>query len=144
MNDETITVDPTLIPTLEKALGERTFIDFEQITKGEMQLHAGGFGRTTFKMRVGLHLGRPTQAIIAQGCFVRMRAATEYADYELKVLDANNPDVCLYEQLVAEVGQPGLAERWRPTNIYRWFKTNWGGTTIWWRKGGVISNDPTS
>jgi hypothetical protein len=116
MSDDTLTAENVLIPILEKGLGERTFADFEKATKGEMDLHTGlTFRRTRFKMRVGLHLNRPTQAIIAEGQFVRMRAAPEYADYELRVLDAQKPDSCLYEQLVAVVGKH-TDRRWRPIN----------------------------
>lgn len=123
MSDEAVTVENVLLPVLEKALGDIPFSKFEEETRGELRLRTGlGLRHTKFRMRVGLHLGRPTQAIIAEGVFVRMRAAPEYADFELKVLDANNPDVCLYEQLVAEVGKPGLTKAWRPTDIYRRFK----------------------
>ena len=142
MSDEALTVGSLVIPALEQALGERAFANFEETTKGEILLNTGlTFRRTKFKMRIGLHLNRPTQAIIAEGHFVRMRAAPEYADYELKVLDANNPDNCLYEQLIAEVaGKSGGG--WLP-RIRKKFWSVWSGT-IWHKRGGVISNDPTS
>jgi len=110
------------VAALEKALGERSFPDFEQAPKGQIDIHAGSFKRTKFKMRIGLHLQRPTQAIIADGHFVRMRAAPEYVDYELKVLDANNPDNCPYEQLVAEVGS-FTGKRWRPVLALKAFSS---------------------
>ncbi|RPI87191.1 MAG: hypothetical protein EHM40_23140 [Chloroflexi bacterium] len=145
MSDDTLTVESILIPVLEKGLGERTFADFEQASRGEIDLHTGlTFRRTKFKMRVGIHLGRPTQAILAEGQFVRMRSAPEYADYELKVLDAKNPDSCLYEQLVAEVGKPGLIRSsWKPSEFWRKMQSSL--RYLWpWGKGKVVNNDPTS
>jgi hypothetical protein len=136
MSEETLTVESATLPILQKALGETTFSKFEENPKGELKIHTGlNFRATKFKMRVGLHLGRPTQAIIAEGQFVKMRAAPEYADYELRVLDANNPDACLYEQLIAEVGP---TKRWNPIRSL--------GSKIWGilRTNKVITDDPTS
>ena len=141
MSNEALTVDSLVIPALERALGERSFANFESDAKGELLLNTGlTFKRTKFKMRIGLHLNRPTQAIIAEGHFIRMRAAPEYADYELKVLDANHPDNCLYEQLIAEVANRS-GGGWLP-RVRKKFWSVLGGLT--WSKGKVISNDPTS
>jgi len=116
--------------------------EFSKLNNGTIELQG-----IQFKLRVGLHLGRPTQVIIAEGQFIRMRAAPEYADHELKVLDAKNPDNCLYEQLtaeIAEVDKPWLVRsEWKPNEwshrIWNRFR-NLGS----WVKGKVIKDDPTT
>ncbi len=64
---------------------------FEAKQRGELVI--GGY---TFAMRVGLHLKRPTQAIMAAGQFVRMRSAGNATGRDLKVLDPAMPGNCLY------------------------------------------------
>jgi hypothetical protein len=51
-----------------------------------------------FYMRVGLHLGRPTQAIFSHGKFLRIRREKRFEGCDLKKIDPNKPDECLYEE----------------------------------------------
>lgn len=71
-----------------------TWEAFEAKPNGELK---GPGGKTIFKMRVGLILGRPMQVIIADGQYVRMRAAPRWDPelWELSVLDPANPDKAL-------------------------------------------------
>lgn len=63
------------------------------------------------RMRVGLHMGRPTQAIMAEGHFLRIRAARpEFAVAYLKKLDPQYPDTCLYLG-----GLTGQQPMWMPS-----------------------------
>lgn len=51
-----------------------------------------------FYMRVGLHLGRPTQAIFSNGKFLRIRREKRFDGCDFKKIDPNKPDECLYEE----------------------------------------------
>lgn len=75
-----------------------------------------------FCLRVGLHLGKPTQAIMCEGQFVRIRRYDHTCDLEaLKVLDPTDPDKALYHRK----GWKPPAERW----------TGGGGFTV----GGSVT-----
>lgn len=80
--------------------------------------HVGG---VEFKLRVGLFLGHPTKAIIAEGLFVKMAAALEFpaSGFALDLLDPTNPKTCLY-------GKYGKARRFRPLPRYRYQHIAWG------------------
>lgn len=51
-----------------------------------------------FEMRVGLHLDRPTQAIMSCGHFIKLRRDNRWEQYRsfLGVLDPEHPNHCLY------------------------------------------------
>lgn len=51
-----------------------------------------------FYMRVGLHLGRPTQAIFSNGKFLQIRREKRFDGCDFKKIDPNKPDECLYEE----------------------------------------------
>src|SRR5271170_6264375 len=60
-----------------------------------------------FSLRVGLHMGRPSKAILAMQQFVRITVAQEYEPYKqwLHKLDPNYQDGCTYtEQGVTDPG----------------------------------------
>jgi hypothetical protein len=88
------------IEEIERAMRlqkDMTWAHFESTIRGEIPLHFKGFReRILIKMRVGLHMGKPMQALIADDQFIRMRAAPEYADCKLTKLDPLFPDKCLY------------------------------------------------
>ena len=69
-----------------------------------------------FSMRVGTHLGRPTQAVMAEGHFLKIRARPDFAGYQLKRLDPSNPDECLYPPRANKMYIPSQAKLWRPKN----------------------------
>ena len=64
---------------------------FEAQKDGNLRI--GGY---IFSMRVGLHLKRPTQAIMGAGQFIKMRSAGNATGRTLKVLDPTMPDRCIY------------------------------------------------
>ncbi len=70
---------------------------FEETFFGNRLLLVSPFRLCRFSMRVGLHLRRPTQVIITQGTFIKMRPAKRFENLPLKTIDVNNPDGCLYE-----------------------------------------------
>lgn len=86
------------IEELERILGQfhYTWEHFEANECGEIKIKDPMWGENTFKMRIGLHMGRPTQAIMAIGSFVKLRAAPKYGQYVLAKLDPQYPDDCLY------------------------------------------------
>lgn len=65
---------------------------FEKQHSGDLKI--GGY---IFSMRVGLHLQRPTQAVMAAGQFIKMRSAGNATGRKLKVLDPNMPNRALYK-----------------------------------------------
>ena len=81
--------------TLEKLLSKHTYDEFEKQPSGDLLI-----GGVLFSMRVGLFMGRPMQAIQADGQFVRMRPAPKrlipFTKFEFKVLDCKDRDACLY------------------------------------------------
>jgi len=88
------------IEEIERAMHHQkdmTWAHFESTARGEIPLHFKGFReRILIRMRVGLHMGKPMQALIADDKFIRMRAAPEYENYKLLKLDPLFPDKCLY------------------------------------------------
>lgn len=68
-----------------------TWEQFEANKLGELVV--AGY---TFRMRVGLHLQRPVQAIIGASQFIKIRSAGNCEGMRLKVLDPDDPSVCLY------------------------------------------------
>ncbi len=72
---------------------EVPFERFEETFSGDI-----GIGDTIFKMRIGLHMQRPMQAIIAHRQFIKMRPETRFNERRLLTLDALSPDTCLYNK----------------------------------------------
>lgn len=71
---------------------------FESTNRGEIPLRSKGFRETILiRMRVGLHMGKPMQALIADNQFIRMRSAPEFEGCSLNKLEPEWPDKCLYE-----------------------------------------------
>jgi len=76
---------------LSEVLGDAPWTHFEQFIIG-----IAVFGGIEFKMRIGLHMKRPTQAVMALGQFVKLRRANEYGRFKLKNLTPEAPDTCVY------------------------------------------------
>lgn len=75
-----------------------TWAHFESNNRGEIPLRLKGFRETILiRMRVGLHMGKPMQALIADDQFIRMRSVPEYESYSLNKLEPEWPDKCLYK-----------------------------------------------
>lgn len=112
------------VEELDALLGDYTWEDFEGLDMGEIRVTSRKLlmlrGRgTLFKMRVGLYMGRPMQAIIAEGQFVRMRPATQYEGFELKRLDCTEPDECVYEGLIQDpADSPRKTIKWWPPAFF--------------------------
>lgn len=73
-----------------------TFEDFEDAPSRSGNIRRDGIA---FTMRVGLHLGAPSQAIMARGQFLKVRRAPKFANqngggYVLHPLNPNQPDRC--------------------------------------------------
>ena len=92
MSDEIKAGVSVLRKYLTDALGESPYSAFEQNDTADLTIKG-----IKFSMRIGTYMGRPMQAIIALGVFVRMREATEYAGCILNPLDPKNPTNSLYE-----------------------------------------------
>ena len=87
------TADDLIADYLTDLLGTLSFPSFEAADNGEITLLG-----TKFYMRIGKFLGQPTQAIIAEGQFVKMQHTTVHYDKnDLKVIDPKDPDSSLYE-----------------------------------------------
>lgn len=67
-----------------------------------------------FVMRVGVHLGRSTQAIMSCGHFIRLRKDDRWEGWPLNVLDPSNPDGCIYYNYNTTVNIRG----WCPQRSY--------------------------
>jgi len=73
-----------------------------------------GLEYKNFYLRVGLHMNRPFKAIIADGQFVRMAAAPEYADCDLVRLDPVRPSNCTYSMPRQVIGSTEIKPIWKP------------------------------
>jgi len=110
------------VEELEQMIGHLNWKDFEKTDAAEITLLPPAPANVQreppvrFVMRVGLHMNRPAQVIIAMGHFVRLRAAPEYEGYELARLDPGDPDNSLYDGLVAIAGTNNIEKKakWRP------------------------------
>jgi hypothetical protein len=85
------TSDELITDYLTDLLGDLPFEAFQTTTTGNLTLLG-----TKFYMRIGKFLGQPSQAIIAQQQFVKMRHVDKYDKRSLKVIDPKEPDACLY------------------------------------------------
>ena len=101
----TIIVKPEIVPTaetsdqvigdwLERLLGTLSYPQFETVKDGNITIM-----QTKFSMRVGKWLGRPTQAIMAHGQFVKLHTFIDvkHNKENLKLLNPDRPDDCLYD-----------------------------------------------
>lgn len=93
-----ITEGPEFVKYLDDLLGAVSYPSFETVKSGNISV-----GGILFQMRLGLHLKRPIQAIMACNQFIRMRRITNIGLSEHEVvsqikqdLDATNPDNCWF------------------------------------------------
>lgn len=91
-----IITDPSqMVSYYEELLEGREFAFFEELHNGDWWIKS-----VKFQMRVGLHMGHPTQVIIANGQFIKVRPWGYDDDYyfarPLHKIDASDPDECLY------------------------------------------------
>jgi hypothetical protein len=96
------TSDEVITAWLNELLGDVSWSQFEATERGDLTIL-----NTKFSMRIGIFMTMPTQAIFAQGIFLRMRQRKEFTVKDLKTLIADNIDSCLYK------GIP----RWQPKVI---------------------------
>ena len=101
------TSDDAITDYLTDLLGDLPFEAFEMNPTGNIILLG-----TKFSMRIGVFLGMPSQAIMAQQQFVKMRHVQKFDKRALKVLDPKEPDSCLYQ--CGGVGQYGAGPTWQP------------------------------
>jgi hypothetical protein len=101
------TSDDAITDYLTDLLGDLPFEAFEMNPTGNIILLG-----TKFSMRIGVFLGMPSQAIMAQQQFVKMRHVQKFDKRALKVLDPKEPDRCLYK--LGGVGQYGVGSTWQP------------------------------
>jgi hypothetical protein len=94
------TSDEVITAWLNELLGSVSWPQFEATENGDLLIL-----NTKFSMRIGTFLGVPSQAIIAQGQFLRMQHRKDFIGFqELVPLIAEAPDKSLYN------GTP----RWMP------------------------------
>jgi hypothetical protein len=93
------TSDEVITAWLNELLGSVSWQQFEATEDGNLTIL-----NTKFSMRIGIFMTVPTQAIFAQGVFLRMRHRKEFDVKDLYTLIADNIDGCLYK------GSP----RWKP------------------------------
>jgi|HubBroStandDraft_4_1064222.scaffolds.fasta_scaffold145498_2 hypothetical protein len=93
------TSDEVITAWLNELLGSVSWPQFEATENGNLTIL-----NTKFSMRIGIFMTMPTQAIFAEGMFLRMRQRKEFDTKDLRTLIADNIDSCLYK------GNP----RWKP------------------------------
>jgi len=115
------------IDELEQLISNLTWEDFEKTDWGELTIgyvppHQKEPIFIKFCMRVGLHMNRPFQAVIAVSQYVRLRAAPQYTGYKLHRLNASHPSGCWYTPRI----RAGSESRplWKPEDPE-------GETTTW-------------
>ena len=97
-----ITRGPEVVEYLQKMLGAFPWPAFEAIQTGNMSIEG-----VDYKLRLGLHMKQPRQAIVALGYFVKMKPAPDPIKANIVTdLDPNDPDKCLF-------------------NDGRWWHPNW-------------------
>lgn len=108
------------VEELERLISSITWDDFEKTDLGEFTVGYVPPGEQEplfikFSMRVGLHMNRPFQVVIADKQFVRLRAAPAYTGHVLKRLFAADPNYCLYTPRV----RTGFNSRplWQPEEL---------------------------
>ena len=118
-----------------------TWAHFESNNRGEIPLRLKGFRETILiRMRVGLHMGKPMQALIADDQFIKMRSVPEYEGYSLNKLEPEWPDKCLY---IKDKGiWPTKNEKfWKPEKRVAGFGLNYlVQTTVRNRTGQLAQN----
>ena len=97
--------EPLSLEELHSLLKPYNWDDFEATQDGYLpiaQQPADPEG-ISFYMRVGLHMKRPMQVIIAEGNFVRMRVEKRWLEWQpqFKTIDPKNPKESLYEKISA-------------------------------------------
>jgi len=93
------------VEELEALIKDLRWEHFEADPLGQIQV-----GNKLFCMRIGIHMNRPVQAIIADGQFVRMRSAEFYDDKKLHKIDPDRLAECLY----MDAQQQAYWPKWRP------------------------------
>jgi len=96
-------IEPLSLEELHSLLKPYNWDDFEATQDGYLpiaQQPADPEG-ISFYMRVGLHMKRPMQVIIAEGNFVRMRAEKRWPEWQpqFKTIDPKNPKESLYKKI---------------------------------------------
>lgn len=104
---------------LADLINDISWDDFRRTEAGDIWVHIPSLfdkgGLIKFCYRVGLHLKRPMEAIIAKDQFVRMRSSKEFETFELCRLDAERPDDCFYMEVPGQLMAQGpINQRWRP------------------------------
>jgi hypothetical protein len=85
------TSDDVISAYLSDLLGTLSFESFEAAENATITLM-----KTKFYLRIGVFLGVPSKAIIAEQQFVKMQHCDGYDKADLKVLDPKDPNTCLY------------------------------------------------
>jgi hypothetical protein len=85
------------IGILEKMIEPLDWDDFQAIPDGNIHYWNERTGTVCFYYRVGLHMKRPMEAIMAKGQFIRFRPAPDLANFHLERLDPDNVNNCLYD-----------------------------------------------
>ena len=106
------------IDELERLISNLTWEDFEKTDRGEFTVGYVPPNQSEpifikFYMRIGLHMNRPFQAVLADNQYVRLRAVPEYANHKLERLDAARPTTCLYSPRTIYPGNEGRPF-WKP------------------------------
>ena len=105
---------------LEQMIADIEWEQFQEPTDGN--IYFWHLGKIKFCYRIGAHFKRPMEAIMAQGQFIRMRAAPHYEHFELKRLDPDNVDKCLYFRTNIPLSYtPVYADKdWSPKLLKGW------------------------
>lgn len=98
------TSDEVITAWLNELLGSVSWPQFEATENGDLMIL-----NTKFSMRIGIFMTMPTQAIFAQGMFLRMRHRKEFDVKDLHTLIADKIDACLYR------GRPSWKPKKAPT-----------------------------
>ena len=94
--------DPISLEELHKLAEPYSWDDFEDTNDGHIKVPLGStdpLGQS-FYMRVGLHMKRPMQVLIAEGNFIRMRSEKRWPEWlpQFKQLDPKEPSGCIYQK----------------------------------------------
>ena len=94
-------------------------VDWEQFREpNDGNLHVwDGQQLIRFAYRIGLHLKRPMQAVMAKGHFIKMVAVPEFEPYYLARLDPENVDATLYKGPNINLYLPYLNKEWMPKTL---------------------------
>jgi len=100
------------VEELEEMINDLRWEHFESEMWGQIQI-----SKIIFAMRVGLHMDRPTQAVMAEGQFVRMRSADYWKDFMLTKLDPDRLYESLYFLRGGQSVNSAMDTLWRPKEL---------------------------